>query len=545
MRGLMMDYPLTIAAILRRVDALFSSREVVSRRADKTVHRYTYGDMSRRAKQLATALRSLGVERGDRIATLSWNHDRHLETYFAIPAAGAILHTLNLRLHPEELSYIVNHAEDRIIIVDRSLLPLFEKLREHVHPERVIVMGDGDDRLEGALEYEDVLQTGDADRYDDRLVRDENDAAAMCYTSGTTGRSKGVVYSHRALALHCLNWTGADSLGIRGRDTILAVPSMFHIAGWGLPYIAAFVGAKLVLPGRHLDPASLLDLIETERVTLSAGVPTIWLSVLQALEAGASHDISSLKTLASGGSAVPEALIRAWDERHGVTLLHIWGMTEMTAGGTIARCPPDLERAPVDRQYEWRAKQGIPNPFYEIRARGEAGIVPWDGRTMGEIEVRGPLVADQYYRGVDSAPFTEDHWLRTGDIGTIDEHGCVEIRDRSKDLIKSGGEWIGSVALENAIMGHPAVAEAAVIGIPHPKWDERPLAVVVRKPGATVTGDELRAHLEGSFAKWSLPDAFEFVDAIPKTSTGKFLKAALRQQYRDRSPATRVDLPTA
>jgi fatty-acyl-CoA synthase len=300
------------------------------------------------------------------------------------------------------------------------------------------------------------------------------------------------------------------------------------------------VGAKLVLPGRHLDPNSLLELIEAERVTVSAGVPTIWLGVLQALEAGAPHDISSLKTLASGGSAVPEGMIRSWEERHGVTLLHIWGMTEMTAGGTIARCPPELRAAPKEQQYAWLAKQGIANAFYEIRARDDRGPVPWDGRTMGEIEVRGPMVASRYYKDSDPSQFTEDCWLRTGDIGTIDEHGCLELRDRKKDLIKSGGEWIGSVALENAIMGHPLVVEAAVIGIPDPKWDERPLAIVVRKPGAAVTADELRMHLAPSFPKWWLPDGFEFVDVIPKTSTGKFLKSALRQQYRDCLPARRV-----
>jgi fatty-acyl-CoA synthase len=308
---------------------------------------------------------------------------------------------------------------------------------------------------------------------------------------------------------------------------------MFHINGWGLPHIAPFVGAKLVLPGRHLDPGSLLELIDAERVTVSAGVPTIWLGVLQALEAGARRDISSLKTLASGGSAVPEGLIRVWQERYGVTLLHIWGMTEMTAGGTIARCPPEMEGAPKEQQYAWRAKQGVANVFYEIRARGDTGLVLWDGQTMGEIEVRGPMVASGYYRDADPKRFTEDHWLRTGDIGTINARGCLELRDRAKDLIKSGGEWIGSVALENAIMGHPSVAEAAVIGVPDSKWGERPLAIVVTKPGTAVTPDELRLHLAPSFPKWWLPDAFEFADVIPKTSTGKFLKSALRQQYRD------------
>jgi fatty-acyl-CoA synthase len=531
MRGLMMDYPLTIPAILRRAETLFGSREVVSRRSDKTLHRYSYADMIRRAKKLGVALTALGVRPGDRVATLSWNHFQHLETYFGIPGAGAVLHTLNLRLHPEELSYIVNHAEDSVAIVDRSLLPLFDELRAHTNIRRVIVMGDGNELPAGAIDYEELLESADACAFDYDLVDDEHSAAAMCYTSGTTGRSKGVVYSHRALVLHCLNWTGADSIGIRGRDTILAAPPMFHITGWGLPFIAPFAGAKLVLPGRHLDAASLLELIDAERVTFSAGVPTIWLGVLQALEAGAPYEVSTLHTLASGGSAVPKSLIKNWQERYGVTLIHIWGMTEMTAGGTIARCPPALADAPVDVQYTWRTKQGVPNPFYEIRARGDAGLVPWDGETMGELEVRGPMVATAYYRNENTQQFTDDHWLRTGDIGTIDEHGCVELRDRSKDLIKSGGEWISSVGLENALMGHPAVAEAAVVAIPDRKWGERPLAVVVVKAGHTATSEELRAHLAPSFPRWSLPDAFEFVNEIPKTSTGKFLKSALRDRY--------------
>jgi fatty-acyl-CoA synthase len=538
MRGLMMDYQLTIPALMRRAETLSSQVEIVSRRQDKSIHRYRYGDMIRRAKCLAVALKDIGVGCGDRVATLAWNHHHHLESYFAIPAIGAVLHTLNVRLHPHELAYIAEHAGDRIVIADSSLLPLLDKLRARVKFDRVIVI-DGHDQLRvGDMEYEELLANASVERFEYTDI-DELDAAAMCYTSGTTGRPKGVVYSHRAIVLQAVDWTTADSVGIRRRDVLLAVPPMFHINGWGFPFIAALVGAKLVLPGRHLDPASLLELIETEHVTLSGGVPTIWLGVMHALDDGA-HNVSSLRTLASGGSAIPVALMRAWEERYGVTMLHIWGMTEMTAVGTVSRCPPELDDAPADARYRRRAKQGTPASFVEVRARGDAGLVPWNGETMGEIEVRGPMVASAYYNNQEAADrFTDDHWLKTGDVATIDPSGCVELRDRSKDLIKTGGEWISSLALENALMGHPSVAEAAVIAVPHPRWGERPLAVVVLKPGRAASAADLREHLAPCFTKWSLPDAFEFVDEIPRTSTGKFLKAALRERYR----AYRVDSP--
>jgi fatty-acyl-CoA synthase len=488
--------------------------------------------MIRRAKQLAVSLQALGVEPGDRVATLSWNHHRHLEAYFAIPSIGAVLHTLNLRLHPNELVYIMGHAEDRVLLVDQTLLPLWEHVRDRVNVGRVIVMGDDAGIADGLLDYEDLIAAGDPARFQ-YPSPDEDDAAALCYSSGTTGRSKGVLYSHRAIVLFAMQWTAADAVAVRQRDVILGAPPMFHINGWGIPYISALVGAKLVMPHRYLDPASLLELIDSERVTLGAGVPTVWIGVLQALNAEAGkHDVSSLQRIASGGSAIPNGLMRAWQERHGVTMLHIWGMTELTGGGTVGLLPPELENAAQDMQYDCRVKQGVPMPFVEIRARGDAGLVAWDGKSMGELEVRGPIVACGYFNNSDASAWTDDGWLRTGDIATIDPRGCVELRDRTKDLIKSGGEWISSVALENALMGHPAVAEAAVVGVPHPKWDERPLACVVVKPGHAIDADELREHLASQFAKWSLPDAFEFVDEIPRTSTGKFLKSALRERYR-------------
>jgi len=365
-------------------------------------------------------------------------------------------------------------------------------------------------------------------------VGDERNAAAMCYTSGTTGRPKGVVYSHRALALQALTLATADNAGLSHRDVVLAVVPMFHINGWGLPFGAALSGATLVLPGHRLDASSLLDLIANERVTLSGGVPTVWLSVLHALDAQpGAIDVSSLRTLVVGGSAVPEAMLRGYRERYGISIRQAWGMTETTSISTVCTLPPALDRTSADTQYAWLSRQGVPAPFFEIRARGDEGLVPWDGVAMGELEVRGPTVASAYFDEPGSADrFTGDGWFRTGDIVTIAPGGCVALRDRSKDLIRSGGEWISSVALENALMGHPGVAEAAVVAVPHPKWDERPLAVVVRKPGASVTSDDLRRHLEGAFAKWWLPDAYEFVSEIPRTSTGKFLKSALRDRFR-------------
>ncbi len=540
MDGLMMHYDLTLPAMMKRAETLYGRKEIVTRNPDKSFHRHTYADFIRRAKQLSLALRDLGLGDGDRVATLAWNHYRHLEAYFGIPAAGAVLHTLNLRLHPDDLAYIVDHAGDRALLVDESLLPLLEKFRGRVNLEHVVVIGAGGDTPEGMLDYEELIASADAESFEYPDL-DEDRAAAMCYTSGTTGRPKGVVYSHRAIALHSFGHTMADSLAVRESDAVLPVVPMFHANAWGLPFSATMVGAKQVFPGPHLDPASLLEDFEQEKVTITAGIPTIWLGLLQTLdkEPGA-YDLSSLRAMLVGGSAPPKAMIRGFAERHGLEVLQGWGMTETTPLCTVARLKSELETANAEDRYDYMSKQGFALPFVEVRARSDEGFVPWNGESMGELEVRGPWVAGAYYE--DSASrdsFTEDGWLRTGDIATIDEHGYVEVKDRTKDLVKSGGEWISSVALENALMGHDAVAEAAVIAIPDDRWGERPLAAVALKEDREATPGELIGYLEGDFPKWHLPDAVEFVDAIPRTSTGKFMKMKLREQFEGYEPAGR------
>jgi len=533
MRGLMMDYQLSVPAIVRRTETLFGDRPVVSRRQDRSISRSTYASVVERAKRLGVALRRLGVHSGDRVATMAWASQEHLEAYLAIPSIGAVLHTLNLRLHPDDLSYIVNDAHDRVLLIDECLLPLYEKFAGQVSVEHVVVMNASDTPALQYLQYETLLASSKPSPFSE-LEIPETDAAAMCYTSGTTGRPKGVLYSHRALVLHSLGQGLRDTLSIGECDTLLPVVPMFHVNAWGMPFSGALFGAAQVFPGPYLDAKSLLELLDGERVTLTAGVPTVWLGVLQELDrAPGRYDLSALRAIVVGGSAAPISMIRTFKERHNLDVIHAWGMTEMTPLGTLGNLPASLKTAPLEDQYRYRARQGTPLPFVEIRATGEQGIAPWDGKTMGELEVRGPWIAARYYNvDGEDARFTSDGWFKTGDIVTINPGGCIELADRAKDLVKSGGEWISSVALENALMGHPAVAEAAVVAVPHPKWDERPLAVVVVKPGQSVSQDELRAFLEPHFAKWWLPDAIEFIAEIPRTSAGKFKKSAIREQYR-------------
>ena len=460
-----------------------------------------------------------------------WNGSRHLECYFGIPAIGAVLHTLNLRLHPDELAYIVNHAEDRVLIVEDVLLPLFESFRGQVKPERVIVVRNSDD----ATAYEDY----EAFLAQDKEIRyanlDENDACALCYTSGTTGKPKGVLYSHRALALHSLAMCMTDSFAISQSDVVMATMPMFHANAWGVPFAAVMAGSKIVFPGRACDAASLLELIDSERVTFSGGVPTVWLAIAQALETEPKRwRLAGLRCIIAG-SACPESLLRRLDA-HGLRAVQAWGLTETSPIATVAFLRQEAKGLAADEQYRLRARQGPPVPFVDMRAIGDNGDAAWDDHALGEVQVRGPWIAQSYFRAEDQRDkWTDDGWFRTGDVGAIDEQGSMRIADRTKDLIKSGGEWISSVDLENAIVGHPDVAEAAVVAVPHPKWAERPLAVVVPRPGAKLSCDQLREYLlkNCAFAKWQLPEDFCFVSELPHTSTGKLLKTALRRQYAE------------
>ena len=536
MKGLMMDYPLTITHFLERARRLYPRKEIVSKMPGG-MHRYTYADFYARVMRLANALEGLGVGKGDRVATFAWNHYRHLELYFAVPCMGAVLHTLNIRLFPDQIAYIINHAADKVIFIDDNLLPAIERLQDRLPTvEHYVVMSDGGEvqtSLSPVHNYEELLQAADAQYAFPTL--DENDAAGMCYTSGTTGNPKGVVYSHRAIVLHSLAEALADTFGITEGDVVMPVVPMFHANAWGMPFTATMVGAKQVFPGPHLHPRDLAELIQQEKVTITAGVPTIWIGLYSLLERER-YDISSLRTMPVGGAAAPQSLIEGFEKQFGVPITHAWGMTEMTPLGTVSKLKSYLEELPEEERFKIRAKQGIPAPFVEIRAVDEEGNeVPWDGKTMGELQVRGPWVISAYYNDPRTAEAFQDGWFRTGDVVTIDPEGYIQIVDRTKDLVKSGGEWISTVELEGAIMAHPKVLEAAVIAVPHPKWQERPLAVVVPKEEFKdqVTKEEILESIRDKFAKWWLPDDIVFVDSIPKTSVGKFDKKVLREQFAD------------
>ncbi len=532
MLGRMMNYPLTITHLLDRAATYHTRTEVVSVRPDRSVTRTTYGDLASRSARLANALTKLGIKSGDRVGTLAWNHHQHLECYYGIPAMGAVVHTLNLRLHPTEIGYIANHAEDVAIVVDQSLWALFDKFRGAVKSlKHVIVVRDkGEPLPEGTLDYEALL--AEASPEIKWPVLDENTAAMLCYTSGTTGNPKGALYSHRSTVLHALTVSLPDVIGFAVTDVVLPVVPMFHASGWGLPYAAVLVGAKIVLPGPHLDPQSLIDLMERERVTVAGGVPTIWLGILQLLDANPTkHDLTSIRTMAIGGSAAPASLIEGFRTRHKLEVTHAWGMTETNPVGTVARVKPHL-RGDAKRELEVRSTQGMALPFVETRHVDDTGnVLPWDGKTIGELECRGPWVTSIYFNDEGADRYTKDGWFRTGDVVKIDPEGYVSITDRAKDVIKSGGEWISSVALENALMAHPAIAEAAVFAARHPKWTERPVAAVVFKAGQQATDAELRAHLAPSFNSIALPDAYVTVEQIPRNSTGKFMKSKLRESY--------------
>ena len=523
------DHPLTLQHVLGRMRGMFGDSEVVTATAGGR-ERASYAEVAERIDRLCRALEGLGVKQGDRVATFAWNSQRHLEAYLGVPCMGAVLHTLNIRLFADQLVYVVNHAEDSVILVDGELVePLAELAPKFESVRRYVVMGDGDlDALPGAVSYEELLDAQEPGYeyppFDDRA------AAGLCYTSGTTGNPKGVLYSHRSNVLHAMGQCLTDSIGTGYDDRVMPVVPMFHANAWGIPYSAAMVGADLVMPGPFLQPEPLAKLIEEEKVTISGAVPTIWMDMLRYADEH-QPDLSSVRTAVCGGSAVPRTLMEAFQERHDMRIVQAWGMTETSPLGSVARPPAALEG---EEHWEQRATAGRLLPLVEGRIVDDEGNeLPWDGSSTGELEVRGPWVAREYYNDPAGAEKFDDEWLRTGDVVSIDRHGCIRISDRSKDVIKSGGEWISSVELEVEIMAHPAVAEAAVIAIPEERWQERPLACVVLEEGASVTCDELCDHLRERVAKWWIPDEFAFIDEVPKTSVGKFDKKVLRRRLEE------------
>ncbi len=535
-----MPYPLTLTTMLQRSRWLFPKKEIVSRDYPG-IHRYTYEDFYGRTARVAHALDRLGVRRGDRVGTFGWNTHRHLEAYFAVPCMGATVHTLNIRLFTEQLVYVVNHAEDKVILVDEDLVPSLEAVADRLPTVKAyVVMSDKTKapatKLSPVYSYE-ALVAAEAPEFDWPRDIDENSMAALCYTTATTGNPKGVPQSHRGVYLHALAISAADTLAVSEKDVIMPVVPMFHVTAWGIPFAATWMGAKQVFPGPRPDPRVLADLIRAEKVTKSAGVPTVWMGVLQLVERG-ECDLSSLKLVVCGGSAPPRAMIEKMEKELGIVFLHAYGMTETYPVVLTCRLKSALEDLPDETRYAFKAKQGILVPGLEMKVVGEGGTnVPWDNRTMGELRLRGPWIAEEYFREPErTKESVRDGWLCTGDVVTVDGEGYVQIQDRTRDLIKSGGEWISSIDLENTIMAHPAVAEAAVIAIPHEKWGERPMACVVLKPGRNgpVSEQDILDFLASRVAKWWLPDEIVFVDAIPKTSVGKFAKRALRERFKEK-----------
>jgi fatty-acyl-CoA synthase len=533
MYSTMHSFPLTITAILRHAGSVHGSRKVFTATGDG-YRECTYAELGQRTAQLANALRRIGVDGDQRVATFMWNNAEHLAAYTAVPAMGAVLHTLNIRLFPEQIVYVANEAEDQVVLVDMSLAKLLAPILGELQTvHTVIAVGDGDlSALEESgktvLRYDDIVD-GEPTEFDWPDV-DENSAAAMCYTSGTTGNPKGVVYSHRSTYLHTMAICTSNGIGIGSSDSVLPIVPMFHANAWGLPYGALMAGADLVLPDRHLDAKSLVDLIETLRPTIAGAVPTIWNDVMHYLEKNPGHDVSSLRLVPCGGSAVPVSLMRTFEERHGVQIRQLWGMTETSPTATMAWPPPGT---PDDQHWAFRATQGQPLCGVEVRIVDDDGqVLPNDNQSVGEVEVRGPWITGSYYQGHDESKF-DNGWLRTGDVGRLDEHSFITLTDRSKDVIKSGGEWISSVELENALVGHPDVVEAAVIAVPDERWQERPLAVIVAREGSGVNADDLRKFLSDRVVRWWLPERWTFVDEIPRTSVGKYDKKTIRSRYAD------------
>ena len=534
----MMAYDLTLRAVLERAAKLFTKNEIITRDYSGTF-RYTYSDFYKRTQRLANVLKNLGIEKGDRVATLAWNNHRHLELYFAVPVSGAVLHTLNLRLAPDQLVYIINHAEDKVIFVDKDLVPLLESIQDQLPTlEYIVVMSDTKEIPASALKnprsYETLLsEANESFEFPDLC---EWDPAAMCYTTATTGKPKGVVYTHRALVLHSYAASLPDSLNLRESDRVMPFVPMFHANAWGLPFACTWLGSTQVFPGARPQAEDICQLIQDHKVTLAAGVPTIWMATYPLWESG-KYDPSSLREIVNGGSAAPVSMIKNYFENLGVSILHAYGMTETTPVVLVSRPKSTMTSMTALEKYQLSAKQGLLVPGLEMKVVGEDNAeIPWNGKTMGELLVRGPWIAKEYYKDpIRTQEAFSNGWLRTGDIVTVDAEGYISVADRSKDLIKSGGEWISSLDLENTIMGHPAVLEAAVIAIPHPKWVERPLACVVLKQEyeGQVKDHDILDYLKGKAPKLWIPDQVEFIDAIPRTSVGKFYKAALRTRFAE------------
>ncbi len=533
MYSTMQEFPLTITAIMRHGCGVHGLREVITATGDG-YRRITYRELGEQAAQLANALRRLGITGDQRVATFMWNNAEHLATYLAVPSMGAVLHTLNIRLFPHQIAYVANEAEDQVVLVDMSLAkllgPVLPEL-ETVHT--VVAVGDGDiaplqEAGKTVLRYHELIE-GESTEFDWPAI-EENSAAAMCYTSGTTGNPKGVVYSHRSSFLHSMAACTVNGIGVGSSDRVLPIVPMFHANAWGLPYAALMAGADLVLPDRHLDARSLIHMVETLRPTRAGAVPTIWNDVMHHLEKEPGHDMSSLRMVACGGSAVPESLMRTFEDKHGVQIRQLWGMTETSPLATMAWPPPGT---PDDQHWAFRVTQGQPVCGVETRIVDDDGkVLPNDGKAVGEVEVRGPWITGSYYQGYDESKF-DSGWLRTGDVGRIDDQGFITLTDRAKDVIKSGGEWISSVELENCLIGHPDVVEAAVVGVPDERWQERPLAVVVAREGADVSASDLRKFLGDKVVRWWLPERWAFADEVPRTSVGKYDKKTIRSRYTD------------
>ena len=542
MHGLMMNMPLLISSLIRHAATHHGDTEIVSRLTEGGIHRYTYADAHRRAQQMANVLTQLGIKAGDRVGTLAWNGFRHFETYFAASGMGAVLHTVNPRLFPEQITYIINHADDQYVFFDITFAPLIDGVAPHCkNVKGWVAMTDRAHmplmKTAGVLCYEELL-SAQPDQFEWPTF-DENTASSLCYTSGTTGNPKGVLYSHRTTVLHSYAIALPDVMNLSARDVILPVVPMFHVNAWGTPYACAMTGAKIVFPGPGLDGASLYELFEKERVTMSSGVPTVWLGLLNYMKQN-NLKFSTMNRTVIGGSACPPAMIKSFQDDYGVRVLHAWGMTELSPLGTLNSFKEKHAALSESERFAIQQKQGRAIFGVEMKiVDGEGKALPHDGKAFGDLLVRGPWIVREYFRDEGGNPLTADGWFPTGDVATIDADGYMQITDRSKDVIKSGGEWISSIDLENLAVAHPAVAEAAVIGIAHPKWDERPLLIVVKKPGATVTREQLLAFFEGKIAKWWMPDDVAFVEQLPHTATGKLLKTKLREDFQG------YKLPTA